>query len=40
VKGVHLVRAGRSVLSTIEDGYAVVEIPALHIAEIVHLELG
>jgi hypothetical protein len=40
VKGVHLVRAGRSVSSTMEDGYAAMEIPSLHIAEIVHVELG
>jgi hypothetical protein len=40
VKAVHLVRAGRSVPSTMENGYAAVEIPSLHVAEIVHLELG
>jgi hypothetical protein len=40
VKAVHLVRAGRSVPSHLEEGYAVVEMPELHVAEIVHVELA
>ena len=39
VKAAHLVRAGLSVPSTLGKGYATVEIPALHVAEVVHLEL-
>jgi hypothetical protein len=40
VKSVHLVRAGREAPFTVTAGYAVVTIPAVHVAEIVHLELG
>jgi hypothetical protein len=40
VKAVHLVRAGRTVPSSLEDGYVVAEIPLLHVAEIVHVELA
>jgi hypothetical protein len=40
VKSAHLVRSGQSLPFTMENGYASVEIPALHVAEIVHLELG
>jgi hypothetical protein len=39
VKSVHLVRSDRSVPFTISGGYAVVTIPNLHIAELVHLAL-
>ncbi|MGO8786155.1 MAG: beta-galactosidase trimerization domain-containing protein [Terriglobia bacterium] len=39
VKGVRLVRADKSIPHTMENGYAAVEIPALHVAEIVHFEL-
>ena len=39
VKAVNLVRAGRSVPSALEGEYVVAEIPRLHIAEIVHVEL-
>lgn len=40
VKSAHLVRADRSVPFTVSAGYAVATIPALHIAEVVHLKLG
>jgi putative glycosyl hydrolase-like family 6 (GHL6) protein/glycosyl hydrolase family 42 (putative beta-galactosidase) len=40
VKAVHLVRAGHRVPSILQNGYAVAEIPVLHIAEIVHVELA
>jgi hypothetical protein len=40
VKAVHLVRARRTVPSSLEDGYVVAQIPHLHIAEIVHVELA
>ena len=40
VKAVHLVRADREAPFTISGGYAVVTLPALHIAEILHLKLG
>ncbi len=40
VKKVHLIRAGRSVAAPVENGYVVVEIPSLHVAEIVHVELA
>lgn len=40
VKAVHLVRAGRSVRADVKSGYAMLEIPRLHVAEIVHLELA
>jgi len=40
VKAVHLVRSRREVPFTLTGGYAVVTIPAVHVAEIVHLELG
>ncbi len=40
VKAVHLVRSRREAPFTLVDGYAVVTIPAVHVAEIVHLELG
>jgi hypothetical protein len=39
VKAVHLVRAGQSIAPVVENGYAAVEIPKLHVAEIVHFEL-
>jgi len=39
VKSVRLVRAGRSVAARVEGGYARVNVPALHIAELIHLEL-
>jgi hypothetical protein len=40
IKAVHLVRSDHSVPFAVEDGYASLEIPALHVAELVHLELG
>ena len=40
VKAVELVRRGQSVPFTEENGYALVKIPSLHVAEIVHLQLG
>jgi Hypothetical glycosyl hydrolase 6/Beta-galactosidase trimerisation domain len=40
VKTVHLVRSGQNVPFTVENGYASVEIPSVHVAEIVHLELA
>jgi hypothetical protein len=40
IKGVHLVRAGKSVPFTMENGFASFQIPVLHVAELVHLELG
>jgi hypothetical protein len=40
VKAVHLVRARREVPFTIAGGYAVMTLPAVHVAEVVHLELG
>jgi hypothetical protein len=40
VKSVHLVRSRREAPFTISAGYAVVTLPAVHVAEIVHLELG
>ena len=40
VKSVYLVRADRSVPFTINDGYAAVKIPSVHIAELVHVALG
>jgi hypothetical protein len=40
VKSVHLVRADRSVPFTVSAGYAVMTIPTLHIAEVVHLKLA
>jgi hypothetical protein len=39
VKAVHLVRSQREVPFTLAGGYAVATLPAVHIAEIVHLEL-
>jgi hypothetical protein len=39
VKSVHLVRSDRSVPFTLSDGYAVINIPQLHIAELVHVAL-
>lgn len=39
-KGVRLMRADRSVSFRLEGGYAVAMLPSLHIAEVVHLELG
>jgi len=39
VKSVQLVRSRRSVPFTFDGGYAVVTLPELHVAEIVHLEL-
>lgn len=39
-KAVHLVRSGRSVPFTVADGSASVQIPVLHVAELVHLELN
>jgi len=40
IKAVHLVRSGRSVPFTVEDGYVSLEIPTLHVAELVHLEMS
>jgi len=40
VKSVHLVRSDRSVPFTVGDGYAVLNIPNLHIAELVHVALA
>ena len=40
VRAAHLVRAGRTVPAKMDAGYAAVDIPTLHIAELVHLELG
>jgi hypothetical protein len=40
VKAVHLVRSSQSVPFTLENGYASLQIPSLHVAEIVHMELG
>jgi hypothetical protein len=40
LKSVHLVRSGRETPFTVAAGYAVVTLPALHVAEIIHLELG
>ena len=37
VKSVHLVRSDRSVPFTLSDGYAALNIPNLHIAELVHV---
>lgn len=39
VKAIHLVRSGQSVPFTLDNGYASLRIPALHVAELVHLEL-
>lgn len=40
VKGMRLMRADRPIAFHVRDGYAVATIPTLHIAEVVHLELG
>jgi hypothetical protein len=40
VKSVRLLRAGRSVPHTVVNGYARATLPSLHIAEVIHLELG
>ncbi len=40
VKEMRLMRADRSTAFKVEDGYAITTIPALHIAEIVHLQLS
>jgi hypothetical protein len=40
VRAAHLIRSGHSVPFTVEDGYVSMEIPALHVAELIHLELG
>jgi hypothetical protein len=40
VSAVHLVRAGQSAQCAIENGYAALVIPTLHVAEVVHLELA
>lgn len=40
VKSVHLVRAEREATYTVTGGYAVVVLPTLHVAEILHLELA
>ena len=40
VKAVHLVRSHREAPFTLTGGYAVVTLPALYVAEIVHVELG
>jgi hypothetical protein len=40
VKGMHLLRADHPIPHRLEDGYATVTIPALHIAEVLHLELA
>jgi hypothetical protein len=40
VKAVHLARAGRRVPFAVSAGYAEVKLPALHVAELVHLELA
>jgi hypothetical protein len=40
VRGARLIRSGQSVPFTLNDGYVSMEIPALHAAELVHLELG
>jgi hypothetical protein len=40
VKSVRLVRSDRGVPFTISNGYAVVIIPSVHIAELVHVALG
>lgn len=40
VKAAHLVRARRDVPFKLVGGYAVVSLPEVHVAEIVHLELG
>ena len=40
VKSIHLVRSRREAPFTAADGHAVVMLPAVHVAEIVHLELG
>lgn len=40
VKAVHLLRAGARASFTMSGEYAVVTIPSVHIAEIVHVELG
>lgn len=40
VKSVHLIRAERQATFIIADGYAVVVLPTLHVAEILHLELA
>jgi hypothetical protein len=39
VQSVHLVRAGRTVPFRFSDGYASLTLPALHIAELVHVQL-
>ena len=40
VKSVHLLRSDRSMPFTISEGYAVVKVPSIHIAEIIYLKLG
>jgi len=40
VKSVQLVRSDRPVPFTLSGGYAVVNIPILHIAELVHVALA
>jgi hypothetical protein len=40
VRSVHLVRSRREIPFTRAGGYAVVTLPEVHVAEIVHLELG
>jgi hypothetical protein len=40
VKAAHLVRSRREVPFTIAGGYAVMTLPTVHVAEVVHLEIG
>lgn len=40
VKSIELVRGGRSASFTMDAGYAVLTLPAVHIAEVVHLQLA
>lgn len=40
VKGIRLLRADRPLAYKLEEGYATVALPALHIAEVLHLELA
>ncbi len=39
VKAIHLMRSNRSLPHRLQNGYATVTLPSLHIAEILHMEL-
>ena len=39
LKAVRLARASRTAPHVVKDGYAVVSLPSLHIAELLHFEM-